>query len=293
MGERVKFSEAADTSAGSGDYISAANRFKMKKSSNGQMIHICEEPYRYHRHYVEDAPMNRVYFNCCKPDSDNCPLCTDGNQRTPRYVMNVIEYVYEDGQEKPKAKIKIWDVSAKIIKQLHGIEKEYGNLLNFDLKLVCESEQFQSIQIIVPKENEKVKEKIKKLKDENKLFNLENYSKCMAPAEMKKTLGIDSQVEEDAIDIEDEDEKPKSKKEEKKEEKKKEVVKEQKKKIVEEDDDDIEIESKKESKKSSDDDDLDIVEDKKKKPSEKEVKKKDDDDDDDLDSFFKDDEDDK
>jgi len=283
MGERVKFSDHLDYSTGSGEYISAVNRFKLKKSSNGQLIHVCEEPYMYYRHYVDDAPISRVYYNCCKPDSDNCPLCADGNSRTPRFVMNVLEYIHDEDTDKVKIKVKIWDVSSKIMKQLQEIEKEFGNLLNFDLKITCDSEQFQSIGLIVPKANEKIKSKIEKLKEENKLHKLDSYSKCMSPAEMKKALGLDSaddENEEDTIEISDEDNKSKKDKKEKKE------VKEEKKKKIEEDDDDIEIDVKK-------DDDSDEDSDKKSDKKKKEEKKKSEDDDENLDEFFKDDEDDK
>lgn len=122
-------------------------------------------------------------------DPDNCPMCeasvktsiVDAPQR--RFGVHVAKYATKPGTHdisKPfSAQIQLWLFTEGIFNKLVGFQKEFGSLLQHDLKLgPCTSKDFQKFDINIANDAEwlkttKTKEYIKEALDENHAEDVE------------------------------------------------------------------------------------------------------------------------
>lgn len=135
------------------------SKFRLESKEVARIVLIDENAFLAMTHYDKSV---RRYVRCIKDIADRCPGCIKLKDPKQRFGANIVRYktdkqgtVLLSDKNDPTSwdfEIQLWTFGPDKFAAVRSIKKEWGDIRQRDLKIICEKEDFQEL-IITPLPN--------------------------------------------------------------------------------------------------------------------------------------------
>lgn len=135
------------------------SKFRLESQETARIVLIDENAYLAMTHYDKDV---RRYVRCIKDIAPRCPGCEKLKDPKQRFGANIVRYktdkkgavllAKKDDPTSWDFEIQLWTFGPDKFAAVRAIKKEWGDIRQRDLKVLCEKEDFQEL-IITPLPN--------------------------------------------------------------------------------------------------------------------------------------------